>query len=342
MNKYNVAIVGATGLVGQHLIKVLEQRKFPMASLRLFASDRSAGKRLFAFHQETEVKETTPESFKGIDIAFFATESEISRHFVPIAVQAGAVVIDKSSAFRMESNIPLVVPEVNPEDLKWHKGVIANPNCSTIQMVVALYPLHKASPIKRVTVSTYQAVSGAGAAAIDELTTQSRQILDGQSTVPHVFPHQIAFNILPEIDVFMADGYTKEEWKMSEETRKIMHASDMAISATCVRVPVYTGHSESVQIEFSQSMSPEEARRILAQAPGIKLLDDPVISLYPQPWSATDTDEVFVGRIRRDSSHPQGLVMWIVADNMRKGAALNGVQIAEELIKRELLHPARG
>jgi aspartate-semialdehyde dehydrogenase len=237
--------------------------------------------------------------------------------------------------------VPLVVPEVNPEDIKWHKGIIANPNCSTIQMVVALYPLHKVNPIKRIIVDTYQSVSGTGAAAAEELTTQARQVLDGQNTVPHVYPHQIAFNILPEIDVFLDNGYTKEEWKMVEETRKIMHADDIAISATCARVPVVTGHSEAVHVEFSQPMSPDEARHILAQAPGVKVLDDPVISLYPQPWSAVGTDEVFVGRIRRDASHPRGLAMWIVADNLRKGAALNAVQIAEEMIGREWIHPRR-
>ena len=241
----------------------------------------------------------------------------------------------------MDSRVPLVVPEVNPEDIKWHKQIIANPNCSTIQMVVALYPLHKVNPIKRIIVDTYQAVSGTGSAAVDELTTQAKQVLEGQTTIPHVYPHQIAFNTLPEIDVFLDNGYTKEEWKLVEETRKIMHADDIAISATCVRVPVFTGHSEAVNIEFSQPMSPDEARRILAQAPGVKLLDDPAISLYPQPWSAAGTDEVFVGRIRQDASHPCGLNMWVVADNMRKGAALNAVQIAEEMVKRGWIHPGR-
>jgi aspartate-semialdehyde dehydrogenase len=238
----------------------------------------------------------------------------------------------------MVPTVPLVVPEINPEDIKWHKGIIANPNCSTIQMVMVLYPLHKVNPIKRIIVDTYQSVSGTGAAAIEELTTQARQVLDGQNTVPHVYPHQIAFNILPEIDVFLDNGYTKEEWKMVEETRKIMQAPDVAVSATCARVPVFTGHSEAVNVEFSQPMSPDEARHILTQAPGVKVLDDPVISLYPQAWSAAGTDEVFVGRIRRDASNPKGLVMWIVADNVRKGAALNAIQIAEEMIKREWIH----
>ena len=341
MKQYRVAVVGATGLVGQEFIKVLEQRNFPMTSIHLFASDRSAGKKLFVTHQEIEVKETVPESFEEIDIALFSAGAEISRYFSPIAAQSGAVVIDNSSAFRMDSRVPLVVPEVNPEDIKWHKQIIANPNCSTIQMVVALYPLHKVNPIKRIIVDTYQAVSGTGSAAVEELTKQAKQVLEGQTTIPHVYPHQIAFNLLPEIDVFLDNGYTKEEWKLVEETRRIMHADDIAISATCVRVPIFTGHSEAVNIEFSQPMSPDEARRILAQAPGVKLLDDPAISLYPQPWSAAGTDEVFVGRIRQDTSHPCGLNMWVVADNMRKGAALNAVQIAEEMVKRGWIHPGR-
>jgi aspartate-semialdehyde dehydrogenase len=337
MKGYKVAIVGATGLVGHEFIKILEQRDFPIESIEMLASDRSAGKKLFFCHQDIEVKETTPESFKDIDIALFSAGAEISRYFSPIAAQSGAVVVDNSSAFRTDPKIPLVVPEINPEDIKKHKGIIANPNCSTIQMVVALYPLHKVNPIKRIVATTFQAVSGTGIAAVEELTKQAKQVLDGQATAPHVYPHQIAFNVLPEIDVFLDNDYTKEEWKMVEETRKIMHADDIAISATCVRVPVFTGHSEAISVEFTRAMSPDEARRILAQAPGVKLLDDPAISLYPQPWSATGTDEVFVGRIRRDSSQPNGLVMWVVSDNLRKGAALNTIQIAEEMIKRDWL-----
>ncbi len=331
---YSVAIVGATGMVGREFIKILEQRNFPVDGMRLLASDRSSGKKIFVNHNEIVVEETTAESLKDIDIAFFSAGAEVSRHFAPIAAQAGAVVIDNSSAFRMEPEIPLVVPEVNPEDIGRHKGIIANPNCSTIQMVVALYPLHKVNPIKRIVVSTYQAVSGTGTAAIDELTAQAKQVLDGQTPAPHIYPHQIAFNVLPEIDVFMDNGYTKEEWKMVEESRKIMNADDMAISATCVRVPVFTGHSEAVNVEFTDVISVDEVERILGKAPGIRVLDDPTISLYPQPWSAAGSDEVFVGRIRQDASSPRGLVMWIVADNLRKGAALNAVQIAEEGIKR--------
>ncbi len=339
MNGYRVAIVGATGLVGQEFIRVLEQRNFPVESIQFLASDRSAGKKLFFSHQEIEVKEAVAESFKDIDIALSSAGAEVSHYFSPIAAQSGAVVVDNSSAYRMDPKVPLVVPEINPEDIGRHRGIIANPNCSTIQMVMALYPLHRVNPIRRIVVTTFQSVSGTGAAAVEELTTQARQVLDGQATGPHIYPHQIAFNVLPEIDVFLDNAYTKEEWKMAEETRKIMHAGDIAISATCVRVPVFIGHSEAISVEFSEAMSPDEARRILTQAPGVKLLDDPGISLYPQPWSAVGTDEVFVGRIRRDTSHSNGLVMWVVADNLRKGAALNAVQIAEEMIKRNLLHP---
>ena len=334
MKGFHVAIVGATGLVGQEFIKVLGQRNFPMSSVRLLASDRSAGRKLTVNHEEVEVKETNTHSFEGVDLALFSAGAEVSNHFSPIAADAGVVVIDNSAAFRMDPEIPLVVPEVNAEDIKEHKGIIANPNCSTIQLVVALYPLHQVNPIKRVIVDTYQAVSGTGAAALEELGEQARQVLEGRSVVPHVYPHQIAFNILPEIDLFMDNGYTKEEWKAVEETRKIMHANDIAISATCARVPVFIGHSEAVHIEFSEPMSPDAARRILAEAPGIKVLDDPNISLYPQPWSVAGSDEVFVGRIRRDASHDCGLAMWVVADNLRKGAALNAVQIAEAMIER--------
>ncbi len=341
MKEYKVAIVGATGLVGKEFIKVLEQRKFPVASISLLASDRSHGKKLFFAHNEVEVKEANHESFKGIDIAFFSAGADISAHLCPIAAQSGAVVIDNSAAFRLEPDVPLVVPEVNPQDIRGHKGIIANPNCSTTPMVVALYPLHKVNPIKRITVATYQAASGLGAPAADELTLQTKQILAGESVIPHVFPHQIAFNVLPEIDVFLDTGYTKEEHKMMMETRKIMHADEIEISATCVRVPVLNSHCAAIHVEFTRLISPEEARRILADAPGVRVLDDPTISLYPQPWAATGTDEVFVGRIRKDMSHPTGLVLWVVADNVRKGGALNAVQIAEEMITRDWVHPAR-
>jgi len=339
MKEYRVAIVGATGLVGQEFIKTLEQREFPVSSLTLLASERSVGKKMMAMGHELEVKETTTDSFHGIDIALFSAGAEHSRHFSPVAAKSGAVVIDNSAAFRMMPEVPLVVPEVNPDDIAAHKGIIANPNCSTIQMVVALNPLHKANPIKRIIVDTYQSVSGTGSAALDELSVQAKQVLNGQNTIPHVYPHQIAFNVLPEIDVFWDNGYTREEWKMVEETRKIMHADDIAISATCVRVPVFNSHSEAIHVEFTRPMSPDDAERILAESPGIKIIDDPAISLYPQPWAAAGSDDVFIGRLRRDASHPNGLVMWVVADNLRKGAALNAVQIAEEMIKRDWVRP---
>lgn len=334
MGGFRVAIVGATGLVGQEFIKIIEQQEFPIASMRLLASDRSAGKKMPFRGEEIEVKEATTQSLNHIDLALFSAGSEISLQLAPHAVNAGAVVIDNSAAFRIEPGVPLVVPEVNPEDLKGHKGLIANPNCATIQMVVAIYPLHKVNPIRRIIVDSYQSVSGWGGAAMEELSNQAKLVLEGKEVVPHIFPHQIAFNVLPEIDVFLDNGYSKEEWKMIHETRKIMHDEAIAISSTCVRVPVYIGHSEAIHLEFSRSMSPEEARHILSEAPGIKVLDDPSISLYPYPWSAAGSNEVFVGRIRRDASHPNGLVMWVVADNLRKGAALNAIQIAWELRRR--------
>lgn len=244
------------------------------------------------------------------------------------------MVIDNSGAFVMHASVPLVVPEVNSEDLEHHRGLIANPNCSTIQMLVALYPLHKVNPIKRIVVDTYQSVSGMGSAAVDELNAQTKLVLEGKSAVPHVYPHQIAFNVLPEVDVFLDDGYTREEWRMREETRKILHDDSIAVSATCVRVPVVIGHCESIHVEFSEPMSPEEARVILADSPGVKVLDDPAVNLYPYPWSVAGSDDVFVGRIRRDASHENGLAMWVVADNVRKGVALNAVQIAEHLISK--------
>ena len=334
MEGFSVAIVGAAGLVGQEFSKILEQRDFPVDSIQLFDSEHSSSAVLFFRHQKFEVKEATPEVFRDIDIAFFSTGADVSRRLSPSAAEAGAVVIDNSTAFRMEPTVPLVVPEVNSEDIKQHKGIIANPSCSVIQLVVALYPLHKVNPIKRIVVSTYQSVSGSGTVALRELTSQTRLVLEGRRVCPHVYSHQIAFNVLPEIDVFLDNGYTKEEQKIMEETRKIMHADDITISATCVRVPVYFGYSEAVNVEFTSPMTLEEAKEILAQAPGLVVLDDPGVSFYPYPWASAGSDHVFVGRIRKDISHPNGLAMWVVADNLRKGAALNAIQIAEEGVKR--------
>jgi aspartate-semialdehyde dehydrogenase len=334
MEGFNIAVVGATDIVGQEIIKVLEQRKFPVASIRLLATEYSSGMKILFNHSRIEVREARPEAFRDVDIAFFSTGADISKRLSPLAVEAGAVVIDNSSAFRMNPTVPLVVPEVNPGDIEWHKGIIASPSCAAIQMVVALYPLHKTNPIKRIVVSTYESVSSSGGAALREVTNQARLVLEGRRICPHVYSHQIAFNVLPEIGVFLDNGYTKAEQQMIEETRKTLHAEDIAISATCVRVPIYFGHSEAVNVEFSSPITHEEARKILAQAPGVRVLDDPTVSFYPQPWAASGSDHVFVGRIRRDISHLDGLVMWIVADNVRKGGALNVVQIAEEGIGR--------
>lgn len=319
-------------MVGQEFLKILEQRDFPIRHVSLFASGKTAGKKILVRNQEVEVKEIGAHAFQGIDLAFFSAGTEISQHSAPQAVREGAVVVDNSAAFRMEPKIPLVVPEVNPEDVQQHRGIIANPNCSTIQMVVALYPLHKVNPIKRIIVDTYQSVSGTGREAVEELSMQTKAVLDGKNAVPHVYPHQIGFNLLPEIDVFMDNGYTKEEWKMVQETRKIMHAPDIAISATCVRVPVYIAHSEAVHVEFTRPMSASEARHIFSEAPGITLQDDLGVKLYPHPWAVAGNDDVYVGRVREDASHPNGLAMWVVADNVRKGAALNGIQIAEYML----------
>jgi aspartate-semialdehyde dehydrogenase len=333
----SVAVVGATGLVGQELIRLLVQRRFPLKALRLLASSRSAGKKLLLGEQEIEVQDTDRNSFTGADIAFFGATAEISRTLVPAAVKAGAVVIDDSPIWRMEPDVPLVVPEVNSDDLNQHGGVVAIPNSSTTPIVLTLWPIHQVNPIKRTIVDTYQSVSATGARAVGELTEQARAVLDGKSVMPHVYPHQIAFNLLPEIDVFMDNGYTKEEWKMVQETRKIMHEPDLPVSATCVRVPVFVGHSAAVHVELSHPMSADEIRDILRDAPGITVQDEPSISLYPQPWTAAGRDGTFVGRIRQDASHPNGFVMWVVSDNLRKGAALNSIQIAEELIARNLV-----
>jgi aspartate-semialdehyde dehydrogenase len=335
--QYNVVVVGATGIVGDEFIKVIMSRHFPFKSLRLTATSRSAGRRLLVGEREIEVEETNNGVFEGADFVFISATGDASRQYCPVAAKAGAVVIDDSSAFRMEPNVPLVVPEVNGDDIDEHEGIISIPNCSTTPLVLALWPLHRVNPVQRVVVDTYQSVSGTGRAAVEELNIQSKQILDGKSTVPHVYPHQIAFNLLPEIDVFMDNGYTKEEWKMVRETRKIMHEPELLVSATCVRVPVMVSHSEAVHVELSRPMSPDDAREILSAAPGVAVQDEPSVSLYPQPWAAAGRDETFVGRIRQDASHPNGIAFWLVSDNLRKGAALNAIQIAEEVIARNLV-----
>lgn len=337
--EYNVAIAGATGAVGQEFIKVLEERKFPVKTIKMLASANSVGKELEFNGRACKVEQLTEASFEGVEIALFSAGGDRSKQFAPAAAKAGAVVIDNSSAWRMDPDVPLVVPEVNAHAIALYKkkGIIANPNCSTIQMVVALNPLHQKAKIKRIVVSTYQSVSGAGQKGIDELSQQVRDLFSFREVKKAAFPHQIAFNCIPQIDVFEADGYTKEEKKMVNETRKIMEAPAIEVSPTCVRVPVFFGHSESVNVEFENDLSPEEAREILKAAPGVGLLDDPASGLYPLAIEAAGKDDTFVGRIRRDPAVKHGLALWIVSDNIRKGAALNAVQIAEEMVKRNLI-----
>ena len=327
----HVAIAGATGAVGTEFLKLLEARDFPMKSLRLLASSRSAGSKLKFRGENLEVEEMTPKSFKGIDIAFFSAGGSRSKEFAPHAVDSGAVVIDNSSAFRMDEKVPLVVPEINPKQAFEHQGLIANPNCSTIQMVVALNPIHRAANIQRVVVSTYQAVSGAGASAMEELKQQLRAWANDEPMKQEVFPTQIAFNLFPHIDVFQDNGYTKEEMKMVHDTRKIMNAPNMQISATCVRVPVLRAHSEAVWVETEKPLSESEARELFEKEPGIVVQDERESGGYPTPWHITETQETYVGRIRKDISHPNGLTFWVVADQLYKGAALNAIQIAEVL-----------
>jgi len=361
--RYNVAVVGATGAVGTEMLRVLQERRFPLKGLRLLASARSAGKRLPFNGSSHRVEELTSRAFEGIDVALFSAGASRSLEFGPGAVKRGVVVVDNSSAFRMQAGVPLIVPEVNPHALARHQGLIANPNCSTIIMLVALAPLHKAAGLKRLVVSTYQSVSGAGAKAMWQLLVETRDALKrfgaegsglrargksapsdvlrrlwrsprAQSPKPRAFSHQIAFNVIPQVDVFLGNRYTKEEMKMVNETRKILEAPRLPISATCARVPVFIAHSEAVWLETERPLSVEQARRLLRAAPGVRLVDDPSAGAYPLPVDAAGRDEVLVGRIRKDESVANGLVLWVSGDNLRKGAATNAVQIAELLVKR--------
>jgi len=342
MKNWNIAVMGATGAVGSRFLSILEERNFPIKSIKLLASKRSKGKSIKFKNKPYKVEELTHDSFKGVDLVLSSAGAQRSLEYLPSAVKAGCVCVDNSSAFRMDKDVPLVVPEVNPHAIKRRKGIIANPNCSTIQLVVALWPLHKKARIKRAAVSTYQSVSGAGGKNISELKQQILYLqknkdaeLTGRHTVGKdvikEFPHQIAFNLIPHIDKFLDNGYTKEEMKMVNETRKIMEDSSIGITATAIRVPVYYAHSESVNIQTENKLSPDEAREILSAAPGITLIDDPQKFRYPMPLDAEGRDDVFVGRVRKDESVPNGLNLWIVSDNLRKGAALNAIQIAELL-----------
>lgn len=331
--EFNVAVAGATGAVGVEMVKTLEKRNFPVKNLKLLASSRSAGQVMEFKGQKIVVEEMTEDSFKGVDIALFSAGGDISKQFRKAVVDAGAVMIDNSSAFRMEDDVPLVVPEVNPEDIKNHKGVIANPNCSTIIMLVAVAPLHKAKKLKRLVAATYQATSGAGAKGMNEMLLQTRQVLDGEAIEPKAFAHRIAFNLIPHIDAFTDNGYTKEELKMLNESRKMLHDDNIQISCTCVRVPVMRAHSEALNLEFEEDITPEEARAILAAAPGVTLVDDVANKVYPMPIDATEEYNILVGRIRQDVSRndKKGLDIFISGDQILKGAALNAVQIAELL-----------
>ena len=331
---FNVAVVGATGAVGGTMLRVLEERGFPVSELRPLASERSEGRELDYLGQPRRVQRLTADSFEGIHIALFSAGSARAREFAPAAVEAGAVVIDNSSAFRMDDAVPLVVPEVNEADIEGHHGIIANPNCVAAPLVVALKPIADAVGLERVIVSSYQSVSGTGQAAVTELREQTAGNLAGDEPEPSVYPHPIAFNVLPHIDVFDESGYTGEERKVGDETRKMLGLPDLPVSATCVRVPVIQSHSQAVHIETTEAIDPDAVRRLLMGAPGVVLVDEPSLNLYPLPREATGRDEVFVGRIRRDSSHPRGVVLWVVSDNLRKGAATNAVQIAESLVTR--------
>ncbi len=328
----HVAILGATGAVGVEVLKTLEKRKFPVDQLTLLASERSVGKKLKFRGADQTVQQVTPASFTGVDIAIFSAGATLSREFAPHAVKAGAIVVDNSSAFRMDSSVPLVVPEVNGADLKNHKGIIANPNCSAMIMMVALWPLHQRARIRRIVISTYQSASGAGARAMAELETQARDILAGKPARKKVFPHQIAFNVFSHNTKVAENGYNEEENKIIEETRKIFHEPNLAICPTCIRVPVFRAHSESILIETERKLSVDEARAILSRAPGVKVLDDRAANHFPMPIETSGKDDVFVGRIREDPSCPNSLAMFVSGDQLLKGAALNAVQIAELLL----------
>ena len=329
--KYHVAIVGATGAVGIELLRVMERREFPVADLRLLASPRSAGRELEFRGRKIAVEMLGQDSFRGVDLAFFSAGAGTAKQFAPVARRAGAVVIDNSSAFRMEDDVPLIIPEINPEDVRTHRGLIANPNCTTAVALMGLFPLHRAFGLRRVFASSYQAVSGSGARAIDELRQQIEASTTGSDMVAEVYPHPIAFNVLPQVDSFLESGYTKEEMKMQNEGRKIMHLPNFFASVTCVRVPVYRAHSVALSAEFERPVSVDSAREVLSQAPGLDLVDEPLSNQYPMPLAVAGKDNCQVGRLRVDCALHNGLALWVVGDQLLKGAALNAVQIAELL-----------
>ena len=337
MSECKIALIGATGAVGQVFLSILEERNFPASDIRLCASERSVGKEIKVRGEKLIVEEPTPQLLSEVDFVFISASGSVSRQMAPLAVDQGAIVIDKSSAFRMDPNVPLVVPEINPGDLHDHHGIIASPNCTTTPMVMALKPLNEANPAKRIVAASYQSVTGTGASAGEELLAQSRDVLDGKNASMDVYPHQIAFNVLPHVEEFLENGYTTEEMKMQNETRKILHAPDLKVSTTCVRVPVMVSHAEAINVEFTDPISPGEVREILSTMPGVRVVDDPQANVYPMPVQSEGEDDVFVGRIRKDISLDNGIAMWLTCDNLRKGAALNAIQIAEEMLARNLL-----
>ena len=337
MSECKIALIGATGAVGQVFLRILEERNFPASDIRLCASERSFGKKIKVRGEKLIVEEATPQLLSEVDFVFISASGSVSRQMAPLAVDQGAIVIDKSSAFRMDPTVPLVVPEINPGDLHDHHGIIASPNCTTTPMVMALKPLNEANPAKRIVAASYQSVTGTGASAGEELLAQSRDVLDGKAALMNVYPHQIAFNVLPHVEEFLENGYTTEEMKMQNETRKILHAPDLKVSTTCVRVPVMVSHAEAINVEFTDPISPGEVREILSTMPGVRVVDDPQANVYPMPVQSEGEDDVFVGRIRKDISLDNGIAMWLTCDNLRKGAALNAIQIAEEMLARNLL-----
>ncbi len=337
MDQCSIAIIGATGAVGQVFLKIIEERDFPASDIRLCASERSVGKTLDVRGEKIAVELATPDLLGEVDFAFIAASTAVSRELAPLAAKSGAVAIDDSSAFRMDPGVPLVVPEVNGDDLERHRGIVAIPNCTTTPLVMALKPLHEVNAARRVVAATYQSVTGTGAAAAQELRDQSKAALAGDDVRSSVYPRQIAFNVLPHVEPFWDNGYTNEEMKMQNETRKILHAPDIKVSATCVRVPVVVSHSEAVNVEFTDAISPGEVREILEDAPGVRVVDDPLSNVYPMPIDAEGVDDVLVGRIRPDLALDNGIAMWLSCDNLRKGAALNSIQIAEEMLERDLL-----
>ncbi|MCO5201760.1 MAG: aspartate-semialdehyde dehydrogenase [Chloroflexi bacterium] len=338
MDAYNITVIGGAGIVGREFLSLLDSRKVPVKRLRLLATARSAGKVVEFRGEKITVEETTEASFtRDDDIVFLSASGAASKQYAPIAQAQGSFVIDDSSAYRMDPAVPLVIPEINAADLEWHQGIVSQPNCTTTPMVLALNPIHRVNPLKRVVVSTYQAVAGAGAAAVEGLRTESAAALAGRHEPSGTQKREIAFNAVPQIDLFAEDGYTKEEIKMANETRKILHAPDVAVSATCVRIPTFFGHAMSVWAEFENPVSPAEARRLMESTPGVRLMDDPGQELYPTPMDVAGTDEVLVGRLRADTSLPGGIAFWTVTDSIRKGAATNVVQVIEEAARRGLI-----